>query len=259
MRGDLLQVYEVHPRRLGLFMRLSPALALVFGLGLLTPATAQTLKDIPFEKQLTLAKVGDVDAQFEVGLAYETGRGVPRDEAEAARWFRQAALQGNVEAQYHLAQLVSRGAKGLKQDLPTAVKLYQDAAAKGHPQAMNALGQAFQQGKGTEADLAKAAEWYSKAADLNLADAQNNLGMLYLEGKGVTRDLVRAFQLFERAAAQNDPWGLNNLGGMYEMGWGTTADKTRALALYRQALAAGNGKAQQNIDRLAPKSGSATN
>jgi TPR repeat protein len=74
--------------------------------------------------------------------------------------------------------------------------------------------------------------------------------MLYLEGKGVSRDLGKAFGLFERAAAQNDPWGLNNLGGMYEMGWGTTADRTKALELYRQALAVGNGKAQQNIDRL---------
>ena len=234
-------------------MRLLPVLALALILGGAVPALAQSLKELPFDKQLTLAKVGDVDAQFEVGLAYETGTGVKADEAEAARWFRQAALQGNVEAQYHLARLVARGARGLKQDFPTAVKLYQDAASKGHPQAMNALGQAYQQGKGVEADLAKAAEWYGKAADLKLADAENNLGMLYLEGKGVTRDLARAFKLFESAAAQNDPWGLNNLGGMFEMGWGTAADRTRALDLYRRSLAAGNEKAQQNIARLEAK------
>ncbi|MFN4144048.1 MAG: tetratricopeptide repeat protein [Aestuariivirga sp.] len=231
-------------------MRITPALALAAALALAGPAAAQTLKELPFDKQLTLAKVGDVDAQFEVGLAYEQGTGVEPDEAEAARWFRQAALQGNVEAQYHLARLVARGAKGLKQDLGTAVKLYQDAAAKGHGPAMNALGQAYQQGKGTDQDMAKAAEWYAKAAEQGLPDAQNNLGMLYLEGKGVARDLNRAFKLFGDAAAKNDPWGLNNLGGMHEMGWGTTVDKPRALALYRQALAAGNPKAQQNIDRL---------
>lgn len=238
-------------------MHLLPVLALALALGTATPAFPQTLKQLPFDKQLTLAKVGDVDAQFEVGLAYETGQGVMTDEAEAARWFRQAALQGNVEAQYHLARLVARGAKGLKQDLPTAFTLYQDAAAKGHAPAMNALGKAYQQGRGTKADLSKAAEWYGKAAELRLADAQNNLGMLYLEGKGVNRDLARAFKLFESAAAQNDAWGLNNLGGMYEMGWGTTADATRALALYRQSLAAGNATARQNIGRIEAKSGAA--
>lgn len=213
-------------------------------------AFAQALEDLPFDKQKKLAAVGDVDAQYVVGRAYETGEGVQADEAEAARWYRQAALQGNVEAQYHLARLVARGAKGLKQDLPTAFKLLQDAAAKGHGPAMNALGQAYQQGKGTPADPAKAADWYRKAADLKLPDAQNNLGMLYLQGKGVTRDLTEAFKLFELAAGQNDKWGLNNLGGMYEMGWGTTLDKKKALELYRLALAAGNGEAQKNIDRL---------
>jgi len=239
--------------------RLLPTLAMALALSAAAPAAAQTLKQLPFDKQLTLAKVGDVDAQFEVGLAYETGRGVTADEAEAARWFRQAALQGNVEAQFHLASLVARGAKGLKQDLPTALKLYQDAAGKGHALAMNALGKAYQQGKGAEADLAKAAEWYAKAADLRLADAENNLGMLYLEGKGVNRDLTRAFRLFENAAAQDDPWGLNNLGGMYEMGWGTTANAARALELYRQSLAQGNDKAQENIARLEAKSGTEAN
>jgi len=234
-----------------------PAYVLAALLLFAAPAAAQSLKELPFDKQLTLAKVGDVDAQYQVGLAYETGANVTVDEAEAARWFRQAALQGNVEAQYHLARLVSRGTKGLKQDYPTALKLYQDAAAKGYAPAMDALGQAYQQGRGTEVDLTKAAEWYQKAADQKLADAQNNLGMLYLEGKGVARDLNKAFMLFQAAAEQRDPWGLNNLGGMYEMGWGTTVDKTKALDLYQQALAAGNDKAQANIERLQGKSAAA--
>ena len=234
-----------------------PVLALAVFLLTVVPAAAQSLEDLPFDKQLTLAKVGDVDAQYQVGLAYETGKNMAVDEAEAARWYRQAALQGNVEAQYHLARLVSRGTKGLKQDYPTALKLYQDAAAKGFAPAMDALGQAYQQGRGTEVDLTKAAEWYQKAADQKLADAQNNLGMLYLEGKGVARDLNKAFSLFQAAAGQRDPWGLNNLGGMYEMGWGTTVDKTKALDLYQQALAAGNDKAQANIERLQGKSAAA--
>ena len=234
-----------------------PVLALAVFLLSVAPAAAQSLEELPFDKQLTLAKVGDVDAQYQVGLAYETGKNVAVDEAEAARWYRQAALQGNVEAQYHLARLVSRGTKGLKQDYPTALKLYQDAAAKGYAPAMDALGQAYQQGRGAEVDLTKAAEWYQKAADQKLADAQNNLGMLYLEGKGVARDLAKAFGMFQAAAEQRDPWGLNNLGGMYEMGWGTTVDKTRALDLYQQALAAGNDKAQANIERLQGKSAAA--
>ena len=212
--------------------------------------SAQTLETVPFDKQLQLAKVGDVDAQFAVGLAYETGRSGQPDEAEAAKWYRQAALQGQVEAQYRLAKLVTKGTKGLKKDPATGLKLFADAAAKGYAPAMNALGLIYQTGQGATADLKKAAEWYRKAADLKFAESENNLGMLYLEGKGVSRDLGEAFKLFERAAAQGDGWALNNLGGMYEMGWGTPPNRDKALDYYRQALAKGIVSAQANIDRV---------
>lgn len=213
-------------------------------------AIGQTLDDLPFDKKLTLAKVGDEDAQISVAEDYESGAAGTPDLAAAAKWYREAALQGNVEAQYRLARIVVRGAKGLKQDYPTALRLFQSAADKGHAPAMNALGQMLQNGQGGAADPVKAAEWYKKAADTKLSDAQNNLGMLYLNGKGVKRELGEAFRLFELSASQGDPWGLNNLGGMYEAGWGTKKDKEKALDLYKQAAAKGNAAAQANLQRL---------
>src|SRR5215471_16620822 len=45
------------------------------------------------------AEKGDRTAQFEVGLAYETGSGVGQDHAEAAKWYRRAADQGFAAAQ----------------------------------------------------------------------------------------------------------------------------------------------------------------
>ena len=179
--------------------------------------TAQTLETVPFDKQLQLAKVGDVDAQFAVGLAYETGRSGQPDEAEAAKWYRQAALQGQVEAQYRLAKLVTKGTKGLKKDPATGLKLFADAQPRGYAPAMHARGLIYQTGQQAPKDPKKAAEWYRKAADLKFAESENNLGMLYLEGKGVSRDLGEAFKLFERAAAQGDGWALNNLGGLYKI------------------------------------------
>ena len=40
------------------------------------------------------ANAGHAAAQFNLGLAYDTGRGVPQDDAEAVSWFRKAADQG---------------------------------------------------------------------------------------------------------------------------------------------------------------------
>ena len=59
-----------------------------------TPASAQD-----YEATRHAAEQGDADAQFNLGFAYATGEGVPQDDAEAVRWFRLAAEQGNALAQ----------------------------------------------------------------------------------------------------------------------------------------------------------------
>ena len=43
---------------------------------------------------LPLAQQGDAQAQFNLGVMYGEGQGVPRDYAEALKWFRLAAAQG---------------------------------------------------------------------------------------------------------------------------------------------------------------------
>ena len=41
-----------------------------------------------------LAKQGDADAQFNLGLMYDKGQGVPQDYKTAVKWYRLAAEQG---------------------------------------------------------------------------------------------------------------------------------------------------------------------
>ncbi len=48
------------------------------------------------------AEQGDVRAQYNLGSRYATGDGVPEDAVEAVRWFRLAAEQGDAGAQYNL-------------------------------------------------------------------------------------------------------------------------------------------------------------
>jgi TPR repeat protein len=44
---------------------------------------------------LIKADQGDSYAQHSLGLMYSEGRGIPRDDKEALKWFRLAAEQGN--------------------------------------------------------------------------------------------------------------------------------------------------------------------
>jgi len=78
-----------------------------------------------------LAESGDATAQFNLGLLYLDGRGVPQSPAEAATWFRRAAEQDYVQAQHNLGAMYGSG-QGVKRDYVQAYKWLNICAAKGN-------------------------------------------------------------------------------------------------------------------------------
>ena len=46
---------------------------------------------------------------YNLGLMYDKGQGVPRDYQTAVRWYRQAAEQGFAAAQYNLGLMYDKG------------------------------------------------------------------------------------------------------------------------------------------------------
>jgi TPR repeat protein len=60
---------------------------------------------------------------------YGEGRGVPQDYAEAARWYRRAAEQGDPQAQYNLGLAYARG-EGVTQNVVDAHMWFNLAAAR---------------------------------------------------------------------------------------------------------------------------------
>ena len=66
-----------------------------------------------------LAGQGDADAQWQIGVRYHNGEGVPRDDVQAMQWFLRAADQGHVTAQATLGAYYWAG-RGVPQDLSKA-------------------------------------------------------------------------------------------------------------------------------------------
>ncbi len=64
---------------------------------------------------------------YEHGKSDEHGKGVPKDLKEAIKWYKEAADQGCVEAQYTLGRCYEKGI-GVPPDAKQARKWYQDAA-----------------------------------------------------------------------------------------------------------------------------------
>src|ERR1700687_5869855 len=77
-----------------------------------------------------LAQQGGAAAQFNLGLMYYDGHGVPLDFAQAAEWFTKAAEQDYGKAQYDLGAMYGIG-KGVKRDYLQAYKWLNLCAAKG--------------------------------------------------------------------------------------------------------------------------------
>ena len=49
-----------------------------------------------------LAEQGVADAQYNLGVMYDKGKGVPENDKTALKWYRLAAKQGLADAQYNL-------------------------------------------------------------------------------------------------------------------------------------------------------------
>ena len=86
-----------------------------------------------------LADQGKPDAQYNLGVMYTKGQGVPQNHAEAVKWYRRAADQGFARAQYNLGLMYANG-QGLTQDDVQAVKWYRLAANQGDADAQVNLG-----------------------------------------------------------------------------------------------------------------------
>lgn len=58
-----------------------------------------------FDDIESLAESGDALAQGIIGYMYERGKGVAQDYAEAVKWYRKAAAQGNENAKNKLKEM----------------------------------------------------------------------------------------------------------------------------------------------------------
>jgi S1-C subfamily serine protease len=118
-----------------------------------------------FEETKTNAEKGDAISEFNLGILFHKGNGVPVDEAEAVKWWMKAAEQGNITAQ-------------------------------------SLVGFACEHGKGIAQDYVEAFKWYKRAAQQGDLSSQSALGVLYMDGKGVPKNNIEAYKWLNLVVAQ---------------------------------------------------------
>ena len=113
-----------------------------------------------------------------LGEAYYFGLGKEQSCADAARWFREAAEEGNADAETYLAEMYYLGL-GVSQDYAEAAAWFRKAAEQGDACAEGYLTEMYYRGHGVRQDYAEAARWCLKAAEQGNEDADSYLGVMY--------------------------------------------------------------------------------
>ena len=197
----------------------------------------------------TAADQGNADAQGHIGELYAVGLGVEQDYAEAMRWLRLAADQGNAQAQKNVGLFFLNG-WGVKQDYVEAKRWLRVAAKQGDARAQDTMGYLYVTGHGVARDYDEAMRWYRMAADQGDASAQASIGRLYNKGLGVDQDYTEALRWFRLAADQGNAKAQAGIGYLYETGRGVKQDYAEAMRWFRLAADQGNAQAQSNIGAL---------
>lgn len=124
---------------------------------LVMPAIGASISEIRVS-----AEVGDIDAQYELGIAYADGNGAPQNYRVAFYWLLKAAIAEHGDAEYEVGEL-------------------------------------YKDGLGVEKNNRLAVDWFTRSAERGNADAQHSLGLMYEDGLGVRTNPERARELYKKA------------------------------------------------------------
>lgn len=116
---------------------------------------------------------GDADAQFNIGQAYQLGRGVKADLAVALDWYNRAAAQGHLKAADSYGHLLHHHGK-VSESLP----YLQSSAERGDPRSQYLLGTELFNGFNVEKDWVRAYALMIRASSAGMGPASRSLAQM---------------------------------------------------------------------------------
>ena len=138
------------------------------------------------------AEEGHADAQFNLGLMYEHGIGVGKNEKEAIVWYLKAAEQGSAFAQYNVAVLYENG-RGTSVDFTQANNWYRKASAQGDSLAIGNLGMLYARGQGVKVNTVAGVALLLLSATMD-SSPENNAKQNIASIRGLTPDMIETAQ-----------------------------------------------------------------
>jgi len=128
-----------------------------------------------------LAESGHVNAQYQMGLMYSWGAGVPQDEKLSEVWFTRAFQRLLVEAE------------------------------SGDGEAMADVGLMLDEGQGVARNVDAAMSWLQRGVELENASAIAYMGDMYFFGHGVPSSSTEALSWYRQSADLGNDYALTML------------------------------------------------
>ncbi|WP_395736122.1 tetratricopeptide repeat protein [Prosthecobacter sp.] len=220
---------------------------------------------------------GDGEATLGLFQLYSAGvDGTQQDHAQALKYLIQAGEQGSAVALSTYGARLLNGdpdtagsPKLVKKDVAKALKMFEDAAAKGLAAANRILGQIYENGVGVDGadvkqDVKKAFDYYTLAANGNDPQALFRLGNAF--ETGIIKDPKKArddkdnvliqpnpksaLDLYRLAAQNNLAEAFYNVGVYYETGTVVDKDPAKAFAFLMKAATANIAQAMNRLAGL---------
>lgn len=183
------------------------------------------------------ARQGNREAQLALASSYLVSNDVPDRLTKAAKWLGRAARGGDPESMARYGEMLARG-EGMARDDAAALDWFQRAADHGDAGGLFWLGVFHQVGRGgLVADARQAYTNYRQAGRKKHAQAQFARAYMLWHGIGTGRNLPKSVRTYIKAAMQGVPEAMWRLGICFEHGIYVSRDIPIAVNAFRMAAA----------------------
>jgi TPR repeat protein len=181
---------------------------------------------LKFNKTLSAAKKGDLEAGYNISKMYLNGLGVEKNIDKAFEWASKTGLKGHIKSRLLTADLFE--VNGSPEDNLIVAKIYLKAANEGNLKAQIKVANFYQFGHVLNKDLKKSFDWFIKAAKQDSRFSEYNISQMYLNGLGVEKNHKKAFSWLEKSVQDGYVFSEFKMGLFYLQGIGV--NKNDAIA-----------------------------
>ena len=184
--------------------------------------------ELAVEFYFQAAELGDLIAEYNLGVFYKFGTGVEVNKENSAMYLERAASKDHASANLNLGLLYQEGVNG-GPDYKKAMSYFNRAAELGNPKAEGCIAVLYQHGLGVEKNTEKAIELFTTCAERGLVHAQYNLSIILSEDDSKYKDIETAFYWLEKAANLDFAPAQKNLSIFLWGGKGSAVDFEEAV------------------------------